>query len=322
MSNETTLDGDETLTVPPIENLAAQTESPATPVLLQRHEFPRTSLVPENDLDELQTRHEEFVASLAGRLSIYLGLEVDLRLAKFETVTYRKFVEATASPTHLTVLKMEPLNGNCVIDLSSRLALALVDRELGGAGVAGDEPRELGKMEMRLLSKIIEIIAAEWGFAWRDLAEIRSSQLRHESNARSLQICSPESSMLALVIETKLGELTEQMQLAFPHSMLEPLLRKLNADHEPGGKLAAAPTHGKPQWNKAFDEIEVRLTAELPDVEVTARQLAELKPGDVISVQPQMTGQVLLCLAGAPKFTCKLGTTDGQWAVQLAEPLR
>src|ERR1700722_11786412 len=137
--------------------------------LLQRHEFPKLSFLSSAELRKLRLRHEQFVSSLAGRLSIHLGLEVAMQLSKLETLPFARFTEALSNPTHLTLVKLEPLNGTCLLDIPSQLGLCIVDREIGGPAISTEEPRQLGQMETRLLARIIEMIVGEWCSMWSDL---------------------------------------------------------------------------------------------------------------------------------------------------------
>lgn len=308
---------------PAIAGPAKEVATPAASNEPPHPQFPVLSSLSEADFRKLRARHEEYINLLAGRLSMHLGLEVTLQMAKLETLTFQKFADSLSNPTHLTLLKLEPLAGTCLLDIPSLLGLCMVDRELGGPALAAEEPRELGKMEAKLLSKIVETIVAQWCGAWTDVIELRPALLKHENNARFLKVCPADTMMFVIGMETKIGELVEVMQFAIPLKTLEPLLQKLNAADDPVPKAAPAPVpSGTVKWNSAFDEVELEITAEMPDVEVTARQLAELKPGDLISLPPQIAEQVRLCFSGAPKFSGTLGTAEGNWAVKIEKTVK
>jgi flagellar motor switch protein FliM len=51
------------------------------------------------------------------------------------------------------------------------------------------------------------------------------------------------------------------------------------------------------------------------DLVLSARDVANLKPGDVLPLDPRSTRQVKLRLVDMPKFEGHLGTTGGKWAV-------
>lgn len=289
--------------------------------LTDRHQFPRLSLFSDNEFRKMKARQEEFVDSLSGRLSLHLGVEVSLQLMKLDTVSFQELKDGLSIPTHVTLLKLEPLPENCLLVIPPPLGLCIVDRELGNTSASQDEAREIGRIEARILSKIVEMIAAEWCRAWNDVLVLRPTLLKYENNARFLQTFPPDTTLLALGIESKIGEVSGQIQFAFPSRALEPLMQKLNAEDEPVTKPVSAAPVEKPKWNPVFSEVTIPVTAELSEIEVTARQLAELKAGDVIPIPHAIASQVQVCLAGTPKFIGTLGTSDGLWAVKLEKPL-
>jgi flagellar motor switch protein FliM len=304
---------------PAAEPGASTPQAAAGGDFLQRHDFPQLSFFSPAELRKLRVRHEEFIHSLAARLSIRFGAEVSLQMAKLETTPFQSFIDALANPTHLTVLKLEPLLGNCLLDIPLRLGLCMVDRELGGIGVWQDEPRELTKMETGLLSRVVESILSEWCGVWSDLLDLRPVLIGCESNGRFLQTCPPNTMMLVLGMELQMGMMVEQMQLGLPYPTLEPLIAKLNSAMEAGQKPAVTREAKPVKWNPALDDMELRVTAELPDVEISARRLADLKPGDLISVRTEKASQVQVCLSGSPKFTAVLGLRGEQWAVKIVQ---
>src|ERR1035441_470173 len=129
-----------------IEKLLAQVESvdttppggeagdPQPPIqragrdIVRRHDFPKLSLISSDDLRPLRVRHEDFIAALATRLSIHLGLEVTLQMTKLEAISFQQFADGLSNPTYLTLLKLQPLAGICLLDIPQRLGLC-IDRK-------------------------------------------------------------------------------------------------------------------------------------------------------------------------------------------------
>jgi flagellar motor switch protein FliM len=292
-------------------------QTPSAGDFLQRHDFPQLSLYSAGELRILRMRHEEFINSLAARLSIRFGMEVVLQMSKLETAPFGTFVESLANPTHLTVLKLEPLQGNCLLDMPLRLGLSLVGRELGGSGVWQDEPRELTKMEAALLSSVVENILNEWCGVWGDLLDLRPVLVGCENNARFLQTCAPNTTMLVLGIELRMGSLLEEMQLGLPYPTLEPLMAKLCAVTEATQKPAPAHQPRPVKWNPMLNDMILRVSAELPDLQVTAGQLAHLKSGDVIPFAADLVNHVQISLEGTPRFTAVLGRDNEHRAAKI-----
>ena len=320
-----------------IERLLAQVESvdpsaqgadPQVPMnavgrdVVRRHEFPHLSLFSPAELRRLRLRHEDFISSLAARLSIHFGMEAGLQMSKLEAMPFQKFADGLSNPTYLTVLKLQPLAGVGLLDIPPRLGLCLVDRELGGPGRVPEETRQIGKIEARLLSRVVGLIVNEWCSIWGDLMEVRPTVMGNESNSRFLNTSTPATSMLVVGMEARIAETTDQMQFAFPHSMLEPLILKLNAKVAGGEKPETSPKTAPAKWNSVFDDLDIQVRAELPEIQLPAGQLAGLKPGDVLTLPPELMNQVRLRLADHPGFVGNLGVSNQRRAVKITQSLK
>jgi flagellar motor switch protein FliM len=283
-----------------------------------RHEFPQMSVFSPVHLRALRARHEEYVLALGNRLSGQLRLECGLKMTRLDTVRFQPFINGLANPTHLVLFQLDPPGSICLLEIPPRLGLCMIDRELGGPGVFPDDPRDLTKMEIKLLLRMIDIFTTEWCNAWRDALELRPVLLRHETCTQFVRTHAPDLMLLVLGIEVRIGDLVEQVQMAFPVSMLEPLLLKLEPDPEKSKKGAPAKPAAAPQWNPQLNGIEMRVSAEWFGLEMTARELGELKPGDVLPVSAATAGRVQVLIDSAPKFLGELGKCGEQWAVKIS----
>lgn len=288
---------------------------------IQPYDFRQPAFLAAGELRRLRLKHEEFIRSLAARLSIYLRLEFSLQMSKLQTITYQKFTETIANPTHLTLFKAEPLKGVCLLDIPPRLGLAIVDRLLGGNAQSHNASRELTEIETALLDQTVQIILNEWCAQWQAFDDLKPTLLGHENNGRFLQTAPHDTVMLCLSMETRVGDCLEQMQLAFPHYTLEPLVKHLAAhsmDREsPTNTVGASLV----RWNSELNEVPVNLTAQWDGLQMTARELASLKSGDVVLLDPALTQTLQLNLASVPKFSGRLGTRGAKWAVEVTEAL-
>ena len=287
----------------------------------EKFHFREQSSLSSNELRKLRLRHDEFIRALAARLSTHFRFDAGLQMSRLETSPFRKFVEGTSNPTFLSMFRLEPLQGVCFLDIPPRIALYFVNRELGGSGQPFEEPRPFTEIESRLLSKIVEIIAGEWCSFWRDLLDLRPVLVGHETNGDFIQACPPDTVMLVLGIQIQIGELSEQIQFAFPSAMLDPLLLKLNTETKAAAPVAAPQTQ-TPKWNPVFDNVKIKITARLANLKMTAKQVAQLQPGNVLLLSSEMVSQAQLCLADKPKFTAAVGSKNGCWAAKIVEPLK
>jgi flagellar motor switch protein FliM len=280
---------------------------------IQPHDFRHPLFLSPTELRRLRIRHEDFIRALGARLSIYLRLEFSLQMSKLQTITYQKFTEALPNPSHLSLFKVEPLRGVGILDIHPRLGLTIVDRLLGGPAHSIAADHDFSEIEMALLDQAVQLILAEWCHHWAGVQELRPVMLGHENNGQFLQTAPRDTIMLVLAMEAKVGDCLEQIQIALPCFTLEPLIRKLG--HINGNIPESVAPVSAVRWNRNFDEVPVPVTAMWDDLELTARDIVNLKVGDVLPLNPKSIRQVKLRLADMPKFEGQLGTTGGKWAV-------
>ncbi len=297
---------------------------PATPEknAVQPYDFRNPMLLAPAALRKLRLQQEEFVAALAGRLSLFLRLEFALKLTALQTVAYGKVAQSWSNPSHLTLFKIEPLRGVSILEIPPRLGLSMVDRLMGGPGQPPESAREMSEIENALLDQAVQLILGEWCAHWSKVKELKPVLLGCETNGKFIQTAPPETIMLVIDMEARIGNCTEQIQIGFPYASLEILIRQLTKGAElaidvPAQTSAKAPA----KWNACFDDVCVPLVAEWQGLELAARDILALKVGDVLQINRQCVDQVKVRLADHLKFNGRLGTVAGNWAVELTKPI-
>ena len=286
---------------------------------VQPYDFRQPAFLAAAELRKLRLRHEEFTRSLAARLSMYLRLEFGLQMAKLQTITYKKFIEGLPNPTHITLFKVEPMRGICILDIPPQLGVTMVDRLLGGQAHSVTLGRDLSEIEVALLDQVVQIILGEWCNQWLSLQDLHPALIGHESNGRFLQTAAHDTVLLALAMEVHLGDCQETMQLGFPYYTLVPLVRQLNVEMETSGREPQQPVAASLRWNPQLDAAQVPLTAEWEGLQLTAREIAHLQVGQVLQLDHLCLGRVQVRLAKRPKFVGRLGTQGNRWAVELTQ---
>jgi flagellar motor switch protein FliM len=286
---------------------------------IQPYDFRHPVFLSASELRKLRLRHEDFIRSLAARLSIYLRLDFALQMSKLQTVSFQKFCESLQNPTNISLFKIEPLRGICLVEVRPRLGLTIVDRLLGGPAHSVNPDRDVTDIAMALLDQAVQVVIAEWCSHWARVQDLRPILLGHETNGRFLQTAPPDTVMLVLAMEARIGDCMEQMQLAMPSYSLEPLIRQLGSAIESGARESAKVPQSPPRWNPQMDEVLIRVSAEWTNLELTAGNLAQLKTGDIIPLEPQITDRATVKLGGLPKFAAQLGTQAGKLALQVQQ---
>ena len=286
---------------------------------IQTFDFRQPVYLAAGELRKLRMRQEEFAKSLAARLSIYLRMEFLTQMSRLQTITFQKFIDNLQSPTHLTLFKLEPLQGVCILEIAPQLGIAMVDRLLGGSARSLNLDHDLSDIESALLDQVVQIVLNEWCTQWAGLFETRPVTVGHESSGRFLQTASRDTVMLVLTLEARLGESQDEIQIAFPCYTLEPLMRQLNAHLDAAAKEFSHATASSIKWNKNFNDMPVKVRAIWDELEMPARKVAQLQIGSILPLGAQFSNHIKVFLSDTPKFYANLGRTDNKWAIELTE---
>lgn len=291
----------------------------ANTLKIEPYDFRNPAFLSEAELRRLRLLHEDFIRYLSARLSLYLRMEFGLKMAKLTTVTYSKFCESLPNPTHLSLFKVEPLTGVGILDVNPRLALTIADRLLGGRGHSVKAERYLTEIEIALIEDVILILLEEWCSQWKTEQELRPSLIGHENNGRFLQTSPKDAIVLALALEVNFGDCSEQIQIGVPYYTIEPVVKKMQARRQKD--TAVAQTVKRAEWQASYDRITVPVRAEWQAFELSVREIASLRVGDVIEMQPTMCSDTRVLLNGTPKFVGTVGLDTDRVAVQLTRKL-
>ena len=289
---------------------------------IQAYDFRNPAYLAANEMRRLRIEHEQYLTRLAALLSIYVRMEFGLQMSKLQTVSYSKFTENIHNPAHLVLFKIEPLRGICILDMNPRLGLTIVDRLMGGVGATPAQAQELSDIESALLEQVVHMFVGEYCNHWHKIQELKPVILGHENSGQFLQTAHSDTMMLVMSVEARLGDCLEQIQLAFPYPTVEPLLRHLGELVEAELAARRATPDLKPRWNSELEGARIPVTAEWPALEMSARDLANLKVGDVLPLEPEIVNHIRLRLSKLAKFTGRLGTQAGKWAVEITQPIK
>ena len=246
-------------------------------------------------------------------------------MSKLQTLSYQKYAEGLPNPTHLTLFKVEPLKGVCLLDMSPRLGLTIVDRLLGGTARSVTANGNLSEIETALLDQVALIILNEWCQFCQKVENPHPILLGHENSGRFLNTSPHDSVLLILSMEVRLGDCVEQMQLAFPFLTIDPLIRQAaydgDADRATGADLAAQKAAALGEKGQYLDDVRIRINTEWHGLELSAGELTALKCGDVLMLDPNCIDRVEVRFEQRPKFHGRLGTSGNRLAVELTSPL-
>jgi flagellar motor switch protein FliM len=234
-----------------------------------------------------------------------------------EQVSYGEFIMSLEPPTCLVIFNMEPLKGGAALEINASVLFRLIDRLLGGSGLLPVRLREFTEVEQVLIERIAVRAMMDLQQAWQHAGTFGFRVAHLETNPQFVQLTSPSEVVVAITFDVKVGDVSGQMTLAFPHLLLEPVMPKLNTHRY----FATAQRAVSREENEGLQENVLRLSVTvrgvLAEVPISVRDLLDLRPGAILPLGRRASAPATVEVEGVPRFTARPGSANRHRALRL-----
>jgi len=286
------------------------------------YDFKRPERVGKEQIRALQTLHEGFGRNYGAALSALLRTIIEVKLTSVDQLTYSEFVFSLENPTCFNVLKVEPLEGNLILDINPSLVYPIIDRLLGGGrDSAAVARRPLTEIELRLVGRITSLFLEEMKRAWENVAKLNSSVVRVESNPQLVQIVPPNEVVVLISFEITMGEVRGMMNLCIPFNAIERIGNKLSSDNWVNYGRRGVSSESITQITNHLRGALVKVVVELAETTITTGDLLSLRIGDIITTEKDVHTPLAVAVEGLPKFHARPGAFKGRKAIQVERPI-
>lgn len=266
----------------------------------------------------LQMLHDHFSRLFATSLSAFLRTIGEVRLVSVDQLSYNEFIRSIANPTCVSLLRMKPLEGNALLEISPNLSFTIVDRLMGGAGKEMKKNRELTEIEQTLLKRVIERVNESLHEAWHNVVPIEPELDVMETNPQLfLQLYLPTEMVILMTFEVMIGENAGAMSLCIPYVVLEPVVQKLSSRSWFSAAKKALDADNRNLLQNRLKAVQLELCALLGGTKLTVRELLDLRAGDVVPLRTRTRDMIPILVGKRRRFMGKPGVKDKHRAVQV-----
>lgn len=266
-------------------------------------------------LDAINDRFARFFRSA---ISNMLRRMVDVTTVSLDTLKFGNFMRSLPVPSSIHIIHIEPLRGNALVVLETKLVFALVDSFFGGRGKGGMkiEGREFTAIEQKMLRKVVDGVVKEWTNAWQPVYALDFSYVRSEMNPQFAGIIPNEDVLIVVQFEVEMEEVTGNLMLCVPYMLIEPIRDRLYASFHSEEKVSVD-TNWLNRFKQELMSVPVEVAVELGTTNITGRDLASLKTGDVIILDKDVGEALLVTVQGLPKYYALPGKIKDNMAVEV-----
>ena len=263
---------------------------------------------------------DSFARNLSFSISNRVQRAVSVVRDSIQEVEFGALIEECMHHEVFGVIGIDPLKKNGLIIFDSNLTFAQIEIILGGSADLHTEApkRNFTAIEINLSKDIFSETCAEINKAFSAVENLNSSLVHVETNPRLVNIVPSDTDMMVATFRVKIDELEGNMRLVIPYGSLDPIREKLKSE------LGMAGPSG--QWRaymaEEVSQVEVMVAAELARVQLTVREILDLRNGDIIALDCTPESEIRFLVEGQPKFSAYAGLRDNKKAVRIVGRLQ
>jgi flagellar motor switch protein FliM len=281
------------------------------------YDFASQDRIVRGRLPTLEMINERFARYYRTSLFNMLRRSADLSVSGVQMLKFSEFVHSLFVPTSLNLIKVPPLRGKGLCVLDPKLVFSVVDSFFGGSGRFHTkiEGRDFTPTEHRIIRLLLELIFTDLREAWKPVLDVRFEYINSEVNPQFANIVSPSEVVVVTTFHIDLESSGGDMHLCLPYAMIEPIRELLDAG------VQSDRGDRDERWEIALREelkgAEVELSSLLAETQISMKELAKLRVGDIIPLDiPEL---VEVFAADVPVFKGMLGVSEGNYAIKVRD---
>ena len=302
----------------------APSPQPAEPVTdlgngVRKYDLGNQERTVRGRMPTLEIIHERFGRNVRNALFHYLHRQPELVVGTTRAMKYSSFLRELILPTNLNLVTFKTLRGSALFVIEPTLVFGIVETMFGGSGRVHSrvEGRDFTPTEQRIIERVMALVITEYQNAWAPVYDLKLEFNRSEMQPQFAAIANLTEVIVTARFDIDLGYAQGALHIAIPYASLEPVRDVLSST----GKADPAATDER--WvgmlTHQVQSAEVDMIARLAATNATLKQVLNMRPGDVLSIDiPEL---ISAHVDGIPLFECRPGTLNGKYALRIENVL-
>ncbi|MDI6852519.1 MAG: flagellar motor switch protein FliM [Deltaproteobacteria bacterium] len=285
------------------------------------YDFTSQERIIRGRMPTLEVINEHFARAFRISLSMILRRTVDMQTNFVQMMKFGEFLRSLPLPSSFHIYKMEPLRGQCLLVVDSKLVFALVECFLGGnsRNRFKIEGRDFTSIERRLIQKVVLMAFQDLEKAWAPVHLVKMHMVRVEINPMFVGIATPNDIMVISKFQVEMDQVEGFISLCLPYATIEPIKGKLYSGFQ--SEQLEMDRRWTSRIQEQIQDMPVSVVVELASTTMTAREVLTLAAGDVIVFDKKVAEPLIGRVEGIPKFTGFAGQFHQAKAVQVQKLL-
>ena len=291
--------------------------------IVKSHDWGEKRRLSNEQIRTLHDMHDQFAKSYGPALGIELKREVMMTMeSEPKQISYGEYVGTLPNPTSLTRFILPPLEGTAVLHMDLKLALAIVERVLGGRGdpVDDEDLRPATVIEEKVVQRVMTDLLQALRAAWIRVVDFKPTFTTSESIPYYLQLSQMADDIVIavnfkVVISDEFGILLESdLSICYPYILLQPIASSLKASQLFGSSSGASLSE---EIRNGLEKVQAPIRCNLVRDKLRLQDLLEMEIGDVLTFRTNLEQASEVVIGKTSVFWGRPGTLGRRYAVRV-----
>ncbi|EFL50399.1 flagellar motor switch protein FliM [Solidesulfovibrio fructosivorans JJ]] len=266
----------------------------------------------------LEIINDRFARLASNAMANAMRKRADVNPISIDMSKFGDFMRSLPVPTSINIFKLDPLRGNAILVVDSRLVFAMVESFFGGAGSQPKiEGRDFTPIEQAIINRVVRIALENMEESWQPVHEVHIELVRSEVNPQFAAIVPPSDVVIVVTFEVELENAIGSLIVCLPYATIEPIRTKLYASFQT--ERLEVDHAWIARFKERLMETPVEMLVRFGRSQVTGRQLLSLKPGDIIMLDNDVDALLEAEVQGVRKFRGIPGLVKSNKAFQIVK---
>lgn len=264
----------------------------------------------------LEIINDRFARLASNALANAMRKRADVNPISIDMSKFGDFMRSLPVPTSINIFKLDPLRGNAILVVDSRLVFAMVESFFGGAGSQPKiEGRDFTPIEQAIIGKVVRIALENMEESWAPVHEVHIELVRSEVNPQFAAIVPPSDVVVVVTFEVELENAIGSLIVCLPYATIEPIRSKLYASFQT--ERLEVDHAWISRFKERLMETPVEMVVRFGTTQITGRQLLSLTPGDILMLSNDEDDLLEAEIQGVRKFQGIPGQVKSNKAFQI-----
>lgn len=286
---------------------------------VKKYDFRSPQKFSKDHIRTLEMVHDSFARIISNYLSGQLRKNVKVDIQSVEQITYEEFIHSISNPTIITLFKMPPLQGNILLEINPDFSFQILDILLGGTGSRVSVNKEFSDIDKNIMKEVTSDLIKNLVLAWEEVLEVSPVFEELITNPTANQTLAPNEPVALLSFSVEIGKTTTYMNLCIPYLSVEKVLDKLIVQYWFSNEVTDIAEESREKITNGLQTVEVSMTVELGETEITIDEFLKLGCGDVLRLGRKYDEPLKVFVEDEECFIAKPGIVGKNIGIELLD---